>query len=700
MNRNTGPGGPRRGKHCSYCDRSFARAEHLLRHERSHRNERPYQCILCDASFSRQDTFKRHQSRHHSHAVGDNPAQPSQWNMDTDLSMPLEPAVVRIPSTGAALVAIEDISEPTVTWPPSVFNSEDSTLADSPVLDSSVSLRDIAFAFDPEHYGNLAGAAHECLDINLGANYLPHPYTTPTYPPRIEDSTSWRGSFAISERKHAELVLDISLLTPVRSVISCSSEFKIPTRFSFERLLNTFAECFLIYIPCVHTPTWKTETAPSSLVLAMAAIGATYYDDDVVSTSLYHIARASIKDYLRLTSKTIADEPLWVLQSVLLIMVNGSRSANFQHYQEAASLGSLLIEGIRYRKCPPYIPRLLEEGASLLEQWHTWIEHETTVRTICGVHVVLSALEVTFQTANGLCNLDMTDRYLPCEESEWASPTPKAWLANRQSKRNTPVRFSTVMAGLSSLETPPFPALSTFGSYVILHGIVKQLSSLRQDLWLVASTPMLIQRFEQALDTWRVSSEQNPEFHISQRYPNGVLPAIALSLYRLACIQLYADFRLLRSAFATRDVDTILSRIKDVIITISSSATCIRAARSAIEALQISVKMGLFVTGSVSGWHRKLLFNLYSFESCFFLSFWIRQQSNRSESDRSPEENDMVKLTRETLSEVDLDPIVAAKPCWVQLVYVWAYIFQQCDGSGLHGIVAKVLQRYAESLSE
>jgi hypothetical protein len=51
-------------------------------------------------------------------------------------------------------------------------------------------------------------------------------------------------------------------------------------------------------------------------------------------------------DSLKLASSslTIADEPIWVLQCLLLIIVNGTKSASFRTFQEAVSLTSLLIE--------------------------------------------------------------------------------------------------------------------------------------------------------------------------------------------------------------------------------------------------------------------------------------------------------------------------------------------------------------------
>ncbi|KAI2632983.1 hypothetical protein GGS26DRAFT_554865, partial [Hypomontagnella submonticulosa] len=698
MSANIELGSMRRGKQCSYCDRSFSRSEHLSRHERSHRNERPYQCASCNATFSRQDTFKRHQSRYHSQSIESIPRQESQEGPRADLPIYVQSHMTRGPSSGFAPVTRDEVESTTAAQPP-VFDPTE-LLMDSPILDSSISGFGFPFISISDQFGDLTEGAHEYFQADLPSSCFMPPLESPLTPARplqiTESSASaWKGPFIISEQKHRRLINEVDMVAPPQ----IPNDFEVPTRFTLERLLNTFAECFLIYVPCIHTPTWKAEEAPPCMILAMASIGASYHDDDKTSLSLCRIARASIKKYLELTPRTIADEPLWVLQCLLLVMINGSKSASFQNYQQAISLASLLMEGIRYRKCPASIPEPTEGDVALLEQWHKWIELETIIRTICAIYVYLSALAVNFQTANGLCNLDMSDCFLPCEEPEWMSTTPEAWLGSRQSNFKPPIRFSAAMANLSSPQGTPPLSLSTFGSYVTLHGIVKQIASLHQDVWLLDATPTLMKRFELALDRWRLCSEQNPEFHASTRYASGVIAANALSLYRQAYVRLYANFGPLRSAFATRSVQTILHSMKDIEIIISGSSTCLKAAQCAIEALQTSVKMGLFLTGSISGWHRKLMFNLYSIECCLFLSFWIREQSNRLPSDRSPEENDLVKLTQETLTEIDLDPTLATKPFSIQLIYAWALVFQVSNASGLHGIVAEALKTYADGLT-
>ncbi|CAI6332637.1 unnamed protein product [Periconia digitata] len=50
---------------CGTCTRSFARLEHLKRHERSHTKEKPFECPQCTRCFARRDLLLRHQQKLH-----------------------------------------------------------------------------------------------------------------------------------------------------------------------------------------------------------------------------------------------------------------------------------------------------------------------------------------------------------------------------------------------------------------------------------------------------------------------------------------------------------------------------------------------------------------------------------------------------------------------------------------------------------
>ncbi|KAK9446552.1 uncharacterized protein V1518DRAFT_423793 [Limtongia smithiae] len=54
------PAPPLLPKKCLYCDRRFAKTEHLNRHQRSHTGERPFKCPFCSKRYSRSDVLGRH----------------------------------------------------------------------------------------------------------------------------------------------------------------------------------------------------------------------------------------------------------------------------------------------------------------------------------------------------------------------------------------------------------------------------------------------------------------------------------------------------------------------------------------------------------------------------------------------------------------------------------------------------------------
>jgi hypothetical protein len=175
------------------------------------------------------------------------------------------------------------------------------------------SISDFGFPLDsaPAPLGEITQIAPDDLQTDLafsGFSNVSDNDVASAITPQITDPLAWKGSFAISEQKHRELNFeacmvaaaspDTMLMLDPATQIQEQTSLSIPSRFTLERLISTFAECLLVYIPCIHTPTWKAEEAPPCFIFAMASIGAEFYDDIKTCRSLHRIAKALLRRYV------------------------------------------------------------------------------------------------------------------------------------------------------------------------------------------------------------------------------------------------------------------------------------------------------------------------------------------------------------------------------------------------------------------
>ncbi|KAF2851612.1 DNA binding regulatory protein-like protein AmdX [Plenodomus tracheiphilus IPT5] len=75
---------------CTTCTRSFARLEHLKRHERSHTKEKPFECPQCTRCFARRDLLLRHQQK--LHQQGATTTRPRNARRESTTGLPPNPS--------------------------------------------------------------------------------------------------------------------------------------------------------------------------------------------------------------------------------------------------------------------------------------------------------------------------------------------------------------------------------------------------------------------------------------------------------------------------------------------------------------------------------------------------------------------------------------------------------------------------------
>ncbi|KAH8714773.1 hypothetical protein BGZ61DRAFT_574854 [Ilyonectria robusta] len=682
---------------CSYCQRSFARAEHLTRHERSRkhpqypqdfscplmltshpdRNEKPFKCSHCESTFSRKDVIKRHHLRYHSAL----PRVDSIMN----LALPVDAPV------GTAAPAVEETSLPA--------QPEDQSAQEVPETTSTVHME--AFPDDSAvlHFMSQPSISSiDQIDFFLGGGDFP--FST--------DDTllgGWRGSCEISTDKRQELEKE------VQAAFAQSNEMdslRLPSCLAFERLLNNCFEFFLTYLPFVHVPTWRAESAHPTLLIAMASLSSCHNGDSVTAQALYRAGRSSVIKHIDSDfALSTEEQPEWLIQSILILIAYGIADGKRKPLDEALSWASLFATILRHQKAPEFND--FGPNEDIFTRWKTWIDCETSVRTKCAGFVILNNLSICYNAAPALLNREMGDAPLPCRESDWAATTPATWLEARNQVQGKEICLNEALGGLLSSSQPQSNRISSFGAYVMLHAIVQRMWRLQPEIWTRGNTwdffqasileASSFQASGLAIRKWQAFWEEDSECSLSSRNPHGAVSMNAAALLRLAHMRLHTDFSSVRSAIVSLDAMKISQSMKELCIKIDRSNSTLRTAVHALQSLRTRIRLGMALKTPGRAPSHSLQLHLVSIECCLFASAWMREVSSRPEYKRTSDEKDCMELGAEILAEVDIGQSNKQKPQSTQLIYAWALVLESSAVWGIQTTLADALKNYAESQS-
>lgn len=169
---------------CRSCSRSFARLEHLKRHERSHTKEKPFECPRCSSCFSRQDLLVRHQRTVHS--ASNNP--PATATTTTTASAAAATTPPTTPTAKTSTPAVKKVPPPPTT-------AQVGTAAITPPPSSDEDEEKGAESIRSKPAPTKAATA---WSDTVGQNFVPHP---PQHHPHHSRSYSF-PSYNFNQNQH------------------------------------------------------------------------------------------------------------------------------------------------------------------------------------------------------------------------------------------------------------------------------------------------------------------------------------------------------------------------------------------------------------------------------------------------------------------------------------------------------------------
>ncbi|KAJ5916978.1 hypothetical protein N7504_000993 [Penicillium tannophilum] len=666
---------------CQRCSRSFARLEHLQRHDRSHTKEKPYACAQCPKAFTRKDLLARHERL--AHQPGASPAShqtvspsPARSNLDgldvlasavtdhANSNRPLPgrsdqyPGAISVdrssmigpqlsnaeisPSKQTAAPPLQgpEYGYPLGGFPAGAYEDNDFTsFLDSVPLPShpfSPAFQPLPL-FPPLQYSPVAeyeqtpdgGPPTEPASTPLSSVLPRHGAQLPSLQPegyqspvnKARQPTGFLPVTAQCREKILHRLADYSNVVPDPS---------LPSRHALSRCLTGYLMGYHDHYPIVHKPTLNVEAMPVTLFLSMAALGARYCREPDTSMRLYQIAKPVTLEHVRRTFQSgKLPEPdansvdmLETIQSLLFLISVSSWFLNDPPYYEALSIRSTM--GALVRKGG------LNQLPELDGTWASWIFRERVKRIKLIVFCFFNIHTIVFDIPPVILTEEIF-LDLPCTEREWQASSPELWQLARSQSPGEP-KFQDALSALFDPHSD-MERFSSLGGYVLIHALL-------QDIWLMTKTSRLcVSRsnnrlnnasiaptsqliiFEQALERWCQSWERNQESSIDPLSPHGPLSFTSAALLRLAYIRLNADCGSTRQLQSWDSVQ-IARSLKDN-LSVQRGDRLTRAALHCAHALSTPVKLGIgYVAHSqVALWSNQHA--LCSLECAVVLAKWL-----------------------------------------------------------------------------
>ncbi|KAH7376900.1 hypothetical protein B0T11DRAFT_324756 [Plectosphaerella cucumerina] len=358
------------GLTCPHCNAKFNRTAHLRRHQMTHRGEKPHTCMYCSVASSRKDVIIRHIRNFHPEVANSqtdsisrgsrraiNNSASSATNTRYAGTVPASPPITS--ETSQENGQVEELKR---SGPPNgshgcaepvdvVSRSDNLEGRLDPCIVSLAEplpgyLQDDPLAFLDSFDNNLGlpnADLNEIMDMNMflfdAEQLMPglasdltdqssiSAHTSPTSASPDKDDgnngSSRTNAPPTPPPDEDERAAALAKLTNYPPQLLKSLRF--PSKFTVRRFVRVFFKHISPHIPIIHEPTFSIPLAPSPLLLAMLACGATFLGEHATAASMYSVAMRLMFEHDRseVHGKLDGETQLWMLQTFLLLSYLG-----------------------------------------------------------------------------------------------------------------------------------------------------------------------------------------------------------------------------------------------------------------------------------------------------------------------------------------------------------------------------------------